>query len=173
MCLLRESGFRVFISIVGTPEVLARFSEIAGCTAAIGLSPVPKLLRGPYRGKSYPVAYTADERRTFATWAAIARMSYGNMGFGETPTIDVFGDENYLGGTPEFRGRLCSAGEKFVKLLPDGAVFRCEVNSSNYDAVARLVGIEGGVVSGVFNLESSGVRASDWRPRHDKRYHEA
>ena len=41
------------------------------------------------------------------------------------------------------------------------------------DAVAGLVGIEGGVVSGVFNLESSGVRASDWRPRHDKRYHEA
>jgi len=28
-------------------------------------------------------------------------------------------------------------------------------------AVARLVGIEGGVVSGVINLESSGVRASD------------
>ena len=41
------------------------------------------------------------------------------------------------------------------------------------DAVARLVGIEGGEVSGVFNLELSGVRASDWRPRHDKRYHEA
>jgi hypothetical protein len=36
-------------------------------------------------------------------------------------------------------------------------------------AVAGVVGIEGGVISGVFNLESSGVRASDWRPRHDKR----
>jgi len=36
-----------------------------------------------------------------------------------------------------------------------------------------LVGIEGGVVSGVINLESSGVSASDWRPRHDKYYHEA
>jgi hypothetical protein len=36
-------------------------------------------------------------------------------------------------------------------------------------AVAGVVGIESGVVSGVFNLESSGVRASDWRPRHDKR----
>jgi hypothetical protein len=45
--------------------------------------------------------------------------------------------------------------------------------SVHIDAVAGLVGIEGGVVSGVFNLESSGVRASDWRPRHDKRYHEA
>ena len=40
-------------------------------------------------------------------------------------------------------------------------------------AVAELVGINGGVVSGVINLESSGVEASDWRPRHDERYHEA
>jgi hypothetical protein len=40
-------------------------------------------------------------------------------------------------------------------------------------AVAELVGIEGGAVSGVINLESSGVEASDWRPRHDDQYHEA
>ena len=40
-------------------------------------------------------------------------------------------------------------------------------------AVAGLVGIDGDVVSGVFNLESSDVRASDWRPRHDEHYHEA
>jgi hypothetical protein len=39
--------------------------------------------------------------------------------------------------------------------------------------VAGLVGIEGGVVSGVINLESSGVEAPDWRPRHDEDYHEA
>jgi hypothetical protein len=39
-------------------------------------------------------------------------------------------------------------------------------------AVAELVGNEGGVVSGVFNLESFDVEASDWRPRHDKHYHE-
>jgi hypothetical protein len=40
-------------------------------------------------------------------------------------------------------------------------------------AVAGLVGIECGVVSGVINLESSGVEASDWRPRHDEYYHDA
>ena len=38
--------------------------------------------------------------------------------------------------------------------------------------VAELVGIEGGVVSGVFNLESSGVEAPDRRPRHEEHYHE-
>ena len=32
--------------------------------------------------------------------------------------------------------------------------------------------IEGGVVSGVFDLESSGLAVPDWRPRHDKHYHE-
>ena len=43
---------------------------------------------------------------------------------------------------------------------------------SKIGAVAELVGIEVGVVSGVINLESSGVEASDWRPRHDEHYHE-
>lgn len=38
--------------------------------------------------------------------------------------------------------------------------------------VAELVGNEGGVVSGVFNLESPGVEAPDRRPRHDEHYHE-
>jgi hypothetical protein len=46
-------------------------------------------------------------------------------------------------------------------------------NPAQQGAVAELVGIEGGVVSGVFNLESFGVEAPDWRPRHDEQYHEA
>jgi hypothetical protein len=40
-------------------------------------------------------------------------------------------------------------------------------------AVARLVGIEVGVVSGVFNLESPGVSALGWRLRHEEAYHAA
>jgi hypothetical protein len=39
--------------------------------------------------------------------------------------------------------------------------------------VAVLVGIEGGVVSGVINLESPDVGASGRRPRHENRYHDA
>ena len=46
-----------------------------------------------------------------------------------------------------------------------------EERAVRYRGVARLVGIEGGVVSGVFNLESSDVEASDRRPRHDDHYH--
>ena len=46
-------------------------------------------------------------------------------------------------------------------------------SKTNPGAVAGLVGIECGVVSGVSNLESSGVEAPDWRPRHDEHYHDA
>ena len=59
-----------------------------------------------------------------------------------------------------------------MRILARGSPGVCH-SGIGADAVAGLVGIEGGVVSGVFNLELSGVRASDWRPRHDKRYHEA
>ena len=61
--------------------------------------------------------------------------------------------------------RTHSAGTEMFWRIVDGDL--------GVRAVAELVGNEGGVVSGVFNLESSGVEASDWRPRHDKHYHEA
>ena len=64
---------------------------------------------------------------------------------------------------------------------PIERVFRqpAEVDAENVGerrlagAVARLVGIEVGVVSGVFNLESPGVSALGWRLRHEEAYHAA
>jgi len=64
--------------------------------------------------------------------------------------------------------------EEDVPQLSTDAPFRSIGNvEAIAGAVAGLVGIECGVVSGVINLESSGVEASDWRPRHDEHYHEA
>jgi hypothetical protein len=60
-----------------------------------------------------------------------------------------------------------------IRLLIAGFVLRSVRFGFELGGVAELVGIEGGVVSGVTNLESSGVEASDWRPRHDEQYHEA
>ena len=60
-----------------------------------------------------------------------------------------------------------------LRPLLDLALQKKEAEKNALGAVAELVGIEGGVVSGVINLESSGVEASDWRPRHDEQYHKA
>ncbi len=70
--------------------------------------------------------------------------------------------------------RYCSPHSLLVAhrdVLPE--VSRGVESQKTAGPIAGLVGIEGGVVSGVFNLESSGVEASDGRPRHDEHYHEA
>ena len=58
--------------------------------------------------------------------------------------------------------------ESLVRLGP-AVLFSAAISDG---AVAGLVGIECGVVSGVINLESSAVGASDWRPRHEEHYQE-
>jgi hypothetical protein len=69
-------------------------------------------------------------------------------------------------------GPIC--GRKIVLVMKGDSVMLKRLSALPIlGAVAELVGNEGGVVSGVFNLESSDVEASDWRPRHDKHYHEA
>ena len=47
------------------------------------------------------------------------------------------------------------------------------IHAGQLGPVAGLVGIDGGIVSGVTNLESPGVRAPIRRPRHEEGYHDA
>jgi MoaA/NifB/PqqE/SkfB family radical SAM enzyme len=131
---LKERNFPVFISIVSTPDVLSRIDEIIALTAPIGLTPIPKLLRGTYNGKNYPGAYTAEEKLRFIEFAARARESYGPFlrVLRKRPSVNVFEDENYVDGMPRFKGRMCSAGERFVDIRPDGEIYRCQVKQSNY-----------------------------------------
>jgi hypothetical protein len=65
------------------------------------------------------------------------------------------------------------AEETSVELPVQVRLTRTVVNEEGCRPVAGLVGIEGGVVSGVINFESSGIEAPERRPRHDERYPEA
>ena len=134
VAFLKERNFPVFVTIVATPDVLSRVDQITALTKSVGLTPIPKLMRGPYKGKIYPNAYNATERSIFIDFATRARASYGPLlrRSAERPSIDVFADDSYVSGIPDFRGRMCSAGEKFVTLQPDGTVYRCERKQSNY-----------------------------------------
>ena len=132
--LLKERNFPVFISVVSTPDVLSRVDEIIALTAPIGLTPIPKLLRGAHNGKIYPGAYSAEERSTFIKFATSARKSYSAYlrVLRERPSIDLFGDENYVDGIPRFDNSMCSAGQNFVGMGPDGEIYRCQRKQSNY-----------------------------------------
>jgi MoaA/NifB/PqqE/SkfB family radical SAM enzyme len=131
---LKEHGFPLFITIVATPEVLHRADEIIALTKPIGLMPIPKRLGHSYEGKIYPEAYSPKEKALFIEFAKRARESYAPFirNLAERPTADVFGEDDYLDGDLDFRGRMCSAGVKFVSLRPDGGVYRCEPKQANY-----------------------------------------
>lgn len=126
---LKESNFPIFVSIVATPEVLSQVDKTIALTETVGFIPIPKLLRGPYKGRLYPQAYSASERATFIQFAARAQESYDST-LQDLPY--VFGDEKYVEGIPAFTGRMCGAGSEFIRLEADGKIYRCEVKESNY-----------------------------------------
>ena len=125
--LLRTAGFPIFVSIVATPAALRRFDEAVALLHPLGLFPVPKLLRETFEGKQYPGAYTPAEKTRFGVLAAEARAAYRPVlaGRAERPSIDIFGDDAFVDGTPSYAGRSCEAGRRFVSIEPDGEVFRC------------------------------------------------
>jgi len=149
--LLRAAGFPIFVSIVATPAVLRRFGEAVALLAPIGLFPVPKLLRETFEGKQYPSAYTPAEKARFRALADEAREAYRSAltDLSERPSIDIFGDDAFVEGTPSYTGRSCEAGRRFVSIEPDGGVFRCSPRT-------RL----GDILSGTFS-PLSGPAACD------------
>lgn len=125
--LLRKSEFPIVVSAVATPPMLERFSDAVSLLNGTGLFPIPKLLRGTFAGRKYPEAYSELERARFRAYAAEARQAYESLlaGRSEALTINLFDDDQLLEGKPRFTGRSCEAGRRFVRLDPDGEVFRC------------------------------------------------
>lgn len=124
---LREKGFAVMVSVVATPDVLADFEGVRARLVPYGIEPVPKLLRGGWRGEDYPAAYSAGQRAAFtqALAAARARLPGGREGDAPRRVIDPFVDDRYVAALPDFTGRRCGAGRTFVQIDPQGVVRRC------------------------------------------------
>lgn len=125
--LLRERGFRLLVSVVATPQVLARFDEVAGLLAPHGLVAAPKILRGVYQGRVYPDAYTESERWHFRQACALARDAYAPMlaATAERPTVDPLDDDRHLDREPDYRGRPCAIGRRFFRIAPGGGIHDC------------------------------------------------
>ncbi len=125
--LLRERGFRVLCSVVATPDVLAQFDAVRERLAPHGIAPVPKLLRGPWRGQVFPQAYSAPDRERFRAELLRSRTDHAELLAGDMRrlTINPFGDDAYLEQLPDFVGRRCGAGRTFVQIDPQGVVRRC------------------------------------------------
>ena len=112
---------------MATPSILERFDEAIELLEPIELFPIPKLMRGSFAGALYPNTYTATDKNRFRTYSRLAREFYHEMlsRIDEPPSLDLVHDDAYLDALPDFTGRICEPGCKFIQLEPNGDVFRC------------------------------------------------
>lgn len=123
----KRRRFNLLISSVMTPTVAGVFGELQAQFEAQGLCVIPKVMRGWCAGKLYPDSYTRSERTLIRDHLARARQTYAAVlaRMEEPPTINMFRDERFLRGIPNYRGSLCASGSRFVEIEPNGDVFRC------------------------------------------------
>lgn len=76
---LQDAGFRVLVTAVATPKVVANLPALAALCANRGLHLAPKVLRGGYKGKSYPRDYTRGEKDKLRDFIARARDGYARI----------------------------------------------------------------------------------------------
>jgi MoaA/NifB/PqqE/SkfB family radical SAM enzyme len=132
VAMLRDRGFQVFCSLVGSPSALARFEETVELLGSIGMFAVPKVMRGIFEGKRYPDAYSDLDKERFRKYAEMARKFYApTLAMrSERPTLDMFRDDDIIDGEPSYKGLLCEAGHLFVRIDPKGELFRCGTSDS-------------------------------------------
>jgi MoaA/NifB/PqqE/SkfB family radical SAM enzyme len=125
--MLKDSGFTTFVSLVMTPAAIESFTETAKRFDAEGLPLVPKTLRGPFEGMDYPKSYSPQHKAMLREFLAAAREKCANVtgAMNERPTLDMLGDDRHLDGFPDYHGRMCASGQRFVQIYPDGTVHRC------------------------------------------------
>ena len=126
--LLRDKGFRVFISYVMYPNLFDDFEELFEQFLTKGLILIPKMLQGIHQGKSYPTSYDPEQRRKFRDYSLRSEKLFAqqNHPVSMTPTIDLFLDRTFIQhGIPDYRGQLCNAGHSFVRIRENGDIRRC------------------------------------------------
>ena len=124
----RDAGFPLFLSCVMEPGAFASFPSLFDHFASLGVPLLPKALRGMFAGKPFPESYSAEQREQFSRFSMnateLVRNDAGGA-FRHDPTVNPMLDVQYLNGFPDFTGLSCTAGQNFVRIKPDGTVFRC------------------------------------------------
>lgn len=125
---LTKKGFRIFVSQVMHPTLFQRFPQDFDFFANEGIIIIPKAFQGVYLGRKYPESYTNDEREEFVKYSLKAENFYAPLfnEWPEIPTINPLLDRRLIiEGMPDHRGKLCYAGQKFVRIREDGKIWKC------------------------------------------------
>lgn len=119
---LKERDFRIIVNYVVHPSLTTQFLEDRKFLAAQGVTIVPRPFKGRIDGRKYPEAYNDEAKAIFSEYT-------------EAGTKMVF----------NFRGVPCHGGYTFLRLEPDGTVFRCPGDRTDMGSVGGNVQLEKGL----------------------------
>lgn len=143
---LKKAGFYTYASYVLYPSRMKHFERDYAYLKSRGVIARPKLFRGVYNpwrryvsprwwpylrrfNRQYPEVLTGPQKKQIMAWM---RRSQDEGGFeeeggaeGSGRMSDVWQDRLFIDGLPNYKGRMCNAGMKFVRMLPGGDVLRC------------------------------------------------
>lgn len=144
---LKKKGFCPLATYVLYPPLLKRFDNDYAFLKSKGIILRPKIFRGtsnrfnlpdswmPRRGSRYlkllyPNAYSPKEREKILYYIERSRKEDNNTkNYEDDPEasglLNVGVDRFFTDGIPSFKGKLCRTGKDYVRMDPDGEVFRC------------------------------------------------
>lgn len=104
--LLKQAKFEILVSIVAYPPYLRSLESWVAVLEREGLRCFLNPFQGSFEDRDYPLSYTVED-------SLFLRQNT----FTEEPEIRM------RQASP--RGRLCSAGSRYFRIWPDGAIHRC------------------------------------------------
>jgi len=131
--LLKEHGFKVYVTQVAFPSMIGRFAGIFDEFAKHGIVVRPKMFKGDYLGQAYPGGLTEDEKAVILEldkkadelekhgWLLIKVRQPQAHRF-----TNFQCNKETIHGYLSFRGIPCAAGKEFVVIRYNGDVLRCD-----------------------------------------------
>lgn len=102
--LLKNKGFKMVVNYVLHPSLFDRFEDDYNYLKTFEIELIPKMFKGKYNGKLYPLGYSYEEKVRMLKFNPY--ISYSSL-FNSSSII-------------------CKAGEDLIKIDKNGDIFRCE-----------------------------------------------
>ncbi len=145
--LLKEKGFFIYASYLMYPHLLGRFKKDYLYFKSEDITLKPKIFKGNcsrfkiidspifkkirhYFGSNFPEAYSQQQKKIIKDYMLKSERE-GDFNHKQSDILekgilsDVSFDEFSIDGLPSFKGLDCLAGKKFVRMTPQGDVYRC------------------------------------------------
>jgi len=100
--LLKNHGFVVKVNYVLHPTLIDRYQRDADTFAKYDIELAPRPFKGTYKGRDYPESYSQRAKNIFAKSSDGGKKMLFN-----------------------FKGIPCNGGHSFIRMEPDGTIFRC------------------------------------------------